>query len=110
MRVFIHICEVEDIKFLKLNYRTRATATTREERRFYYHGDHIIDWSGYTDDLMLVFNSKEELQKALTLLNNTFEFFHLQINIGKTKNNDFKLQPTSCKYVIPRHNLKYQAD
>jgi len=62
MRVFIHICEVEDIKFLKLNYRTRATATTREERRFCYRGKHIIDWSGYTDDLMLlVFNSKEEL-------------------------------------------------
>jgi len=45
----------------------------------------VIDWSGYADDLMLVFNSKEELQKALTLLSNTFERFNLQINIDKTK-------------------------
>lgn len=44
MRVFMHICQVEDIKFLTLNYWIRATATTCEERRVgCYRGDHIID-------------------------------------------------------------------
>ena len=39
MRVFMHICETEDIKFLKLHYRVRATATTREGRREPYQGE-----------------------------------------------------------------------
>ena len=34
---------------------------------------------------MLVFESEEELQRALLILNETFERFHLQINVGKTK-------------------------
>ena len=34
---------------------------------------------------MIVFESEEELQRALLLLNKTFERFHLQINVGKTK-------------------------
>ena len=85
MRVFMHICETEDIKFLKLHYRVRATATTREGRRKPYQGEHILDWSGYADDLMLVFENEDELQRALILLNDTFERFHLQINVGKTK-------------------------
>ena len=63
----------------------RSTAATREERRGVYYGEHTIDWSGYADDFMLVFESKEELQRALLLLNETFERFHLQINVGKTK-------------------------
>lgn len=85
MRVFMHTCQTEGIKFLTLKYRIRATATTRDGRRTQYQGNHTIDWSGYADDLLLVFENAEELQKALILLNDTFKRFHLQINIGKTK-------------------------
>ena len=34
---------------------------------------------------MLVFENEKELQRALIVLNDTFERFHLQINVGKTK-------------------------
>ena len=85
MRVFMDICQTEDIEFLTLRYRIKKTATTLEDRRTPYQGEHIIDWSGYADDLMLVFENEKELQRALIVLNDTFERFHLQINVGKTK-------------------------
>ena len=34
---------------------------------------------------MLVLENEKELQRALIVLNDTFERFHLQINVGKTK-------------------------
>ena len=85
MCVFMHTCRAENIKFQTLKYRIRNTATTRDGRSTQCQGDHTIDWSRYADDLLLVFENAEELQKPLTLLNDTFKRFHLQINIGKTK-------------------------
>ena len=73
MRVYMERCKAEGIKFFQMKYRIRTTATTREERRGVYYGEHTIDWSGYADDLMLVFESEEELQRAL--LNEIFERF-----------------------------------
>ena len=67
MRVYMERCEAEGIKFLQLKYRIRSTARTREERRGVYYEEHTIDWSGYADDLMLVFESEQELQRALLL-------------------------------------------
>ena len=54
MRLFMEQCEMNNIKFLKLQYRIPSTATTREERHNKSdHGDHIIDWVGYADDVAL---------------------------------------------------------
>ena len=78
-------CQVEGIKFQTLKYRICATATTRDDHITQYQGDHTIDWSGYADDLLLVFENAEELQKAFILLNDTFKRLHPQMNIGKKK-------------------------
>ena len=85
MRVYMHICQTNNVQFLRLKYRIRSTATTREERAAGYHGDHTVDWSGYADDLELAFESISDLQKGLNLLNETFCRFFLQINSKKTK-------------------------
>ena len=45
MRVFMHTCQVEGIKFQTLKYQVRVTATTREDRRAKYQGEHTIDWT-----------------------------------------------------------------
>ena len=77
MRVFMQKCEENNVKFLKLKYRIRATATTR--------GEHTVDWAGYADDLELAFESISDLEKGLKILHETFVRFHLQINAKKTK-------------------------
>ena len=85
MRVCMHTFQADCIKFQTLKYKICARATTRDGRRTRYQGDHKIDLSGYADDLLLVFENAEELQKALILLNETSKRFHIQLNIGKTK-------------------------
>ena len=70
------------VKFLKLKYRIRATATTRDERA---KDQHTVDWACYADDLKLVFDSISDLEKGLNILHETFVRFHLQINAKKTK-------------------------
>ena len=85
MRVYLKVCEDNNVQFLRLKYRIRSTATTREERANEYHGDHIVDWCGYADDLELAFESIADLEKGLKLLDETFRRFHLQINASKTK-------------------------
>ena len=79
-------CEERNIKFMKLKYRIPSTATTREERRNKSDfGNHNMDWIGYADDLVLVFVDTDNLQNGLDTLNETFERYHLTINVTKTK-------------------------
>lgn len=85
MRVFDHICSEKNINFLKLKFRIRTTATTREERMRGYHGEHNADWSGYADDLELFFETLEDLQSGLEILQSVFKRFGLTVNIKKTK-------------------------
>ena len=86
MRVYMQLCKNEDIKFITLKYRIRPTATIREGRNNKtYRGEYEIDWSGYADDLELYFEDATNMQRALILLNDTFNRFHLQINVSKTK-------------------------
>ena len=92
MRVYEDACCKQGINFLKLKYRIRATATTREERMSGYQGSHSADWSGYADDLELFFVSVEDLQKGLVLLHEIFTKFGLSINIKKTKTMIFNFE------------------
>ena len=84
MRAFNNICSEEGIKFLKLKYRIRSTACTREERTYGYKGEHDVDWSGYAVDLELFFESVKDLEKGLELLHKLFQRFGLSVNISKT--------------------------
>ena len=92
MRVYENECQTQQINFLKLKYRIRSTATTREERTKGYEGDHDADWSGYADDLELFFESVDDLQKGLVLLHEIFSKYGLSINIKKTKSMIFNFE------------------
>lgn len=86
MRVFIEECKKADVKFLKLEYRVPATATNREERmKNTAAGTHVVDWIGYADDLELVFEDVDNLQKGLQILDEIFHRYQLAINPLKTK-------------------------
>ena len=86
MRVFMKAYEERNIKFMKLKYRIPSTARTREERRNKSDfGSHNVDWIGYADDLVLVFEDTDNLQKGLDTLNETFKRYHLTINVTETK-------------------------
>ena len=86
LRIFIDTCDRKGIKFLKLKYRVPSTATTRQERYAKTdQGNHTADWAGYADDLTLMFDDNDNLQKGINVLNETFKRFHLSINISKTK-------------------------
>ena len=86
MRIFMEACEKREIKFLRLNYRIRSTATTREDKaKLTTVGTHDTDWVGYTDDLNLVFEDNENLQRGLQALHETFSRYNLTINVSKTK-------------------------
>ena len=105
MRVFTDLCKKRGIKFLKLEYRIRSTATTRDERNNKTHqGNQTVDWTGYADDLKLFFEDSVNLQKGLEALHETFLRYHLTINVEKTKtmivnyryiNNDSSTYPDS---------------
>ena len=103
MRVYKHECAKENVQFVKLKYRIRPTACTREERMSGYHGDHLVDWSGYADDLELFLENVNDLQKALTILHSVFSKFGLHINIKKTKTMIFNF-----KYVERNYNSTYK--
>ena len=49
------------------------------------YGENYITWLGYADDLVLFFEDKDNLKKALILLNDTFRRFQLNINAKKTE-------------------------
>ena len=72
MRVFQQECAQENIKFVKLRYRIRPTACTREQRRSGYQGDHYVNWSGYADDIELFLENVHDLKKALNILHYLF--------------------------------------
>ena len=44
-----------------------------------------MDWIGYADDLLLIFDDKDSLQRGLKILDSTFQRVHLKINVSKTK-------------------------
>ena len=49
-----------------------------------HYGEHIINWVGYADDIVLSFYDIENLQKGIDILNNTFNRYQLNINVSKT--------------------------
>ena len=86
MRIFMDLCDKRNIRFLKLKFRIPSTATTRGERlNKTDKGALNADWAGYADDLELIFEDADNLQKGLNALEETFSRYNLSINTTKTK-------------------------
>ena len=78
-----------------------SAATTREER--YQRtdvGEHDVNWSGYADDLALIFSNKDNLQNGLNTLDETFRRFHLTINETKTKTMILNYQHITYRIIL----------
>ena len=75
-------CTSRGIEFPRLFYKIHALATSKGRS---VAGFNKTDWIGYADDLLLVFENKKNLQKALDEMNSTFERFSLKPNSSKTK-------------------------
>ena len=82
MRIYIEKCKQNGIKFLKLKYKIPEAASKSGRIAI---GEMTVDWCGYADDLLLVFDDSESLQKGINLLNETFNAWRLKINVSKTK-------------------------
>ena len=82
MRVFIDKCKESSIKFLKLKYKIPRSASTTGRTA---SGTMTVDWVGYADDLILIFDDELSLSLGISILNETFETFRLRINATKTK-------------------------
>ena len=102
MRVYIDKCKSTGIKFLQLNYKipTSATVSCRITA-----GKQTIDWAGYADDLVLMFEDVKNLTLGLKLLSTTFNSYHLEINISKTKTMILNHQFTNEEYPDKLVNL-----
>ena len=86
MRVFLKLRTQKRMKFIKANYAIPSSASSKNiTSSLGYFGEINIDWIGYADDLAFCFNSLEDLQNGLKLLNETFKRYNLTINETKTK-------------------------
>ena len=76
MRIYLKLCNESGIHFQKFKYRIPSSASKRNNETVGYQQ---IDWIGYADDLILIFDSKKDLQIALTILDTLFVKFGLSI-------------------------------
>ena len=82
MRIYIDACNTKGIKFLKLKYNIPSSASSTGNNAV---GNFTIDWCGYADDLLLVFEDEDSLRKGVKLLDEIFTRYRLDINTSKTK-------------------------
>ena len=64
MRVFLDKFTNIDIKFLQLKYRIQISATHSRRKTF----GHTLDWVGYADNLVVLFEDITKLELALNVL------------------------------------------
>ena len=102
MRIYLKLCNESGIHFQKPKYRIPSSAAKRNNEIVGYQQ---IDWIGYADDLILIFDSKRDLQKALNILDTLFVKFGLAINASKTKTMIFNHQNTKECYPETICNL-----
>ena len=82
MRVYLDKCKQLGIKFLRLNYKIPATANILNRSMV---GTQTIDWLGYADDLVLLFEDAKNLRLGLETIYSTFKNYELCLNVPKTK-------------------------
>ena len=89
MRIYLDRCKRNRVHFLKLKYNipSYVSSTGRTSK-----GEFDIDWTGYADDLVLMFNDSKSLQKGINILNELFTEYGMSINVSKTKTMIFNHQ------------------
>ena len=100
--------------FMDLRYRIPEYASKRKRTRV---GSQNLNWVGYADDIVLIFDSMQNLEKAINLLDQTFRRFSLVNNVSKTKSmivnyqlNDEEYPTTIAKLNGENiENVKYLA-
>ena len=97
MRVFLAECSQNKVNFMKLKYEIPKAAFVSNSSLGEY-GKNVLNWIGYADDLVLAFESIENLNKGLNILNDVFKRFGLTMNVGKTKTMIFNYLGTSDDY------------
>ena len=95
MRIFINECKKNNIKFLKCKFNIPETASSTGNQAI---GEFQIDWCGYADDLLLVFEDVNSLRRGVKLLDKIFERYRLKINVAKTKTMILNQQYESEEY------------
>lgn len=100
MRIYLDSCKKEGIRFLKLHYSIPKYASNTERAAA---GSFVMDWMGYADDLLLMFEDRASLMRGLELLDSTFRRFHLEINIKKTKTMVLNFQGNYPKTIVTLH-------
>ena len=97
MRIFMEECKQNGVKFLKLSYKIpqEASSTGRTSQ-----GSFDMDWCGYADDLVLVFDDEGSLRKGLRLLDQTFRRYRLKITTSKIKTMIFNQQYENREYPV----------
>ena len=95
MRIFMDSCKQSGIHFLDLHYRIPEYASKRERTRV---GSQNLNWVGYADDIVLIFDRMQNLQNAINLLDQTFQRFSLAINVSKTKSMIVNYQLSDKEY------------
>ena len=113
MRIYLKTCKQAGVKFLVLNYKIPETAASSNKKTI---GKHTLDWIGYADDLVLMFDTIKDLKLGLKLLNKTFDDYQLTINVKKTKTmimnpsnlNDESEYPSTLVSInkVPVENVK----
>ena len=97
MRVFLSECATNKVNFMKLKYEIPSAAFVSDSPLGEY-GNSILNWIGYADDLVLAFESIENLNRGLKILNDVFKRFGLTMNVSKTKTMIFNYIGTSDEY------------
>ena len=82
MRIYMNLCKEKGINFLNLKYKIPQLASSTGKTAM---GKLTLDWCGYADDLLLVFDDIESLRQGIEILDETFRRYRLSINSSKTK-------------------------
>ena len=70
MHIYVEECKKKGIKFLKLKYNIPASASYIGKNAI---GNFSLDYCGYADDLLLVFDDEDSLRKGVKLLDKIFK-------------------------------------
>ena len=82
MRIFINTCKNENLHFLKLKYKIPKEASSTGNLAM---GNFDVNWIGYADDILVLFDDIASLKKGIRILSGTFQRFRLEVNPKKTK-------------------------
>ena len=84
MRAVKDECKKQNIKFTKHSYLIPKPASSNQSILGKY-GNFILDWVGFADDIVMMFEDINDLKNTINIINTIFSRFGLTINPSKTK-------------------------